>query len=106
MPATLASGEQTLGDMPAMPPLGMWTEGYAQGVRERWRELQLRFIDDPHSVANDAEQVVEETVGALTASLNAFKSDLDAWRSGPGDTEQLRAAVHRYRDFLDRLLGS
>ncbi|MCW2642737.1 MAG: hypothetical protein JWP76_5043 [Dactylosporangium sp.] len=106
MPSTLTSGEQTLGDMPAMPPLGLWTDGYAQGVRERWRELQLRFIDDPHSVANDAEQVVEETVGALTASLNAFKADLDAWRHGPGDTEQLRAAVHRYRDFLDRLLGS
>jgi hypothetical protein len=31
---------------------------------------------------------------------------LDAWRSGPGDTEQLRTAVYRYRDFLDRLLGS
>jgi hypothetical protein len=104
-PSTLASGGETLGDMPAMPPLGLWSDGYAQGVRERWRELQLRFIDDPHSVANDAERVVEETVAALTASLNAFKADLDAWRSGPGDTEQLRAAVHRYRDFLDRLLG-
>ncbi|GII21749.1 hypothetical protein [Planosporangium mesophilum] len=104
-PPTLASGAG-LGDMPAMPPLGMWSDGYAQSVRERWRELQLRFIDDPHSVANDAERVVEETVEALTASLNAFKKDLDAWRSGPGDTEQLRAAVHRYRDFLDRLLGS
>jgi hypothetical protein len=103
--AALASGEEMLGDMPAMPPLGLWSDGYAQAVRERWRELQLRFIDDPHSVANDAERVVEETVAALTASLNAFKSDLDAWRSGPGDTEQLRAAVHRYRDFLDRLLG-
>ncbi|HEV7898742.1 MAG TPA: hypothetical protein VGP31_12960 [Planosporangium sp.] len=105
-PPTLASGGQSLGDMPAMPPLGMWSDGYAQSVRERWRELQLRFIDDPHSVANDAERVVEETVEALTASLNAFKKDLDTWRSGAGDTEQLRAAVHRYRDFLDRLLGS
>jgi hypothetical protein len=102
-PNTLTSGTQSLGDM---PPLGLWSDGYAQGVRERWRDLQLRFIDDPHSVANEAERVVEETVDALTASLNAFKNDLDAWRSGPGDTEQLRAAVHRYRDFLDRLLGS
>ncbi|MGC9665689.1 hypothetical protein ACNTMW_03925 [Planosporangium sp. 12N6] len=99
-------GHGSFGDMPAMPPLGMWSDGYAQSVRERWRELQLRFIDDPHSVANEAEQIVDETVAALTTSLNAFKSDLDTWRSGPGDTEQLRAAVHRYRDFLDRLLGS
>jgi hypothetical protein len=105
-PPTFGSGGQSLGDMPAMPPLGMWSDGYAQSVRDRWRDLQLRFIDDPHSVANEAERVVEETVGALTASLNSFKQDLDTWRSGPGDTEQLRAAVHRYRDFLDRLLGS
>ncbi|NJC65374.1 hypothetical protein HC028_12790 [Planosporangium flavigriseum] len=103
---TLASSGQSFGDMPSMPPLGMWSDGYAQSVRDRWRDLQLRFIDDPHEVANEAERVVEETVEALTASLNAFKKDLDAWRNGPGDTEQLRAAVHRYRDFLDRLLGS
>ncbi|NJC70363.1 hypothetical protein HC031_11665 [Planosporangium thailandense] len=99
-------GGQSFGDMPPMPPLGMWSDGYAQSVRERWRDLQLRFIDNPNEVANEAERVVEETVEALTTSLNAFKSDLDAWRHGPGDTEQLRAAVHRYRDFLDRLLGS
>lgn len=105
-PAVHPSNGQSFGDMPPMPPLGMWTDGYAQSVRERWRDLQLRFIDDPHEVANEAERVVEETVGALTTSLNSFKRDLDTWRQGPGDTEQLRAAVSRYRDFLDRLLGS
>jgi hypothetical protein len=108
-PAGDATTTDEIGRVQVPPPvpsgLGLWSDGYAQSVRERWRDLQLRFIDDPQFVANEAEQVVEETVEALTASLNAFKGELDAWRSGPGDTEQLRTAVYRYRDFLDRLLG-
>jgi hypothetical protein len=85
--------------------LGLWGDGYADGVRDRWRELQLRFVDDPQSVAGEAERVVDEAVAALTASVNARKQELGTWRSGGGDdTEQLRAAVARYREFLDRLL--
>jgi hypothetical protein len=102
----LAGGDSYRLAVPPPVPTSLWTDGYAQSVRERWRDLQLRFIDDPQYVANEAERVVDETVGALTASLNRFKGELDAWRSGPGDTEQLRTAVYRYRDFLDRLLGS
>src|SRR5262249_38484720 len=92
-------------DEPIASSLGLWGGGYAEGVRGRWRELQLRFVDGPHSVADDAERVVGEAVAALTASVNARKEELGTWRSGRGDdTEQLRAAVARYREFLDRLL--
>jgi hypothetical protein len=96
----------TGGTVPPVPNLGLWDDSYTQNVRDRWRDLQLRFIDDPHSVADEAERVVEETVTALTSSLNKFKEDLDTWRSGPGDTEELRTAVYRYREFLDRMLGT
>ena len=83
-----------------------WNEADAQGIRDRWRELQLRFIDDPETVAGEAERLVEEAVAGLTAALSRAKQELGDWRDGQsGDTERLRAAVRSYRDFLDRLLG-
>jgi hypothetical protein len=100
------TGDRSRDAVPAVPNLGLWNDGYAQNVRDRWRDLQLRFIDDPHLVADEAERVVEETVAALTSYLNKFKEELGTWRSNPSDTEELRAAVYRYRDFLNRLVGS
>ncbi len=82
-----------------------WTDADAQGIRVRWQELQLGFIDDPQTVAGEAEALVEEAVASLTASLAKAKQDLGGWRDGSGDdTERLRAAVRGYRDFLNRLL--
>jgi len=98
--------EMKPGSVPSTPVAAFWSESDAQGMRERWRELQLRFIDDPESVAGEAEQLVEEAVASLTASLNRAKQDLGSWREGEGtDTEKLRAAVRTYRDFLNRVLG-
>jgi hypothetical protein len=83
-----------------------WVDADAQGIRARWQELQLRFIDDPQSVAGEAEAVVEEAVASLTAALTKARQDLGGWRDGSGDdTERLRAAVRDYRDFLNRLLA-
>jgi hypothetical protein len=93
------------GTASAESALGLWGDGYAQDVLDRWREVQIRFVDDPQFAAGEAERVVGEAVAALTASVNARKEELSTWRSGRGnDTEQLRAAVNRYREFLDRLL--
>jgi hypothetical protein len=104
-----SNGARPAGESPAQSPagsaLGLWSDGYPEDVWARWRELQLRFIDDPQSVAGEAELVIDEAVASLTASVNARKDELRTWRSGSGeDTEQLRAAVNRYREFLDRLL--
>ncbi|MET7398636.1 hypothetical protein ABZS66_34620 [Dactylosporangium sp. NPDC005572] len=87
------------------PLAAFWADGAADGLRERWRELQLRFIDDPRSVAGEADQLVAEAVTALTAGLEEQRQRLTAWQGEGDDTERLRAAVRRYRDFLDRLLG-
>ncbi|MDG6102754.1 hypothetical protein Daura_41445 [Dactylosporangium aurantiacum] len=82
------------------------SEGHAYEVRARWQELQLRFVDDPQTVAGEAERLVDDALAGVTASLNARKDQLSTWRaSGRDDTEQLRAAVHGYRDFLTHLVG-
>jgi hypothetical protein len=78
----------------------------AQGFRDRWRDVQLRFVDDPKAAVGEAQSLVEEAIEALSAALRAQKADLGGWQSdGSADTEQLRVAVRAYRDFLDRVLG-
>ncbi|MFF5181506.1 hypothetical protein ACFY2Q_26040 [Micromonospora sp. NPDC000316] len=78
----------------------------AQGFRDRWRDVQLRFVDDPHSAAGEAQSLVEEAIQALSSALAAQKTKLGGWQdAGSTDTEQLRMAVRNYRDFLDRVLG-
>ncbi|GAA2356465.1 hypothetical protein [Dactylosporangium salmoneum] len=84
----------------------LWADGAVDGLKERWRALQLRFIDDPRAVAGEADQLIGEAVDTLTGSLQAQRGQLADWQNGQGDdTERLRAAVRGYRDFLDRLLG-
>ncbi|MFD0783646.1 hypothetical protein ACFQZ8_06945, partial [Micromonospora azadirachtae] len=56
--------------------------------------------------AGDAEALVEEAIEALSAALAAQKGNLGGWQEADSaDTEELRMAVRRYRDFLDRVLG-
>ncbi|WP_422754871.1 hypothetical protein [Micromonospora sp. WMMD708] len=78
----------------------------AQGFRDRWRDVQLRFVDDPRGAAGEAQSLVEEAIAALAEALAAQKEKLGGWQGADeADTEQLRVAVRRYRDFLDRVLG-
>ncbi|MBM0233926.1 hypothetical protein JNW91_19960 [Micromonospora sp. STR1_7] len=93
--STVAAGPATLLDADS-----------AQGFRDRWRDVQLRFVDDPHAAAGEAQALVEEAIQALASALAAQKNTLGGWQdAGSADTEQLRMAVRNYRDFLDRVLG-
>lgn len=101
------SGELLPGAV-ADPPAGdtLWSDGDAQGFRDRWREVQLRFVDDPHAAVEEAAGLVGDAINGLTAALSARRDDLAGWQSASsGDTEELRMAVRRYREFLDRVLG-
>ncbi|MFC4019395.1 hypothetical protein ACFOW4_15830 [Micromonospora sp. GCM10011542] len=93
--ATVAAEPATLLDVDA-----------AQRFRDRWRDVQLRFVDDPRAAAGEAQSLVEEAIQALASALAAQKNTLGGWQdAGSADTEELRMAVRRYRDFLDRVLG-
>ncbi|WDZ84978.1 hypothetical protein [Micromonospora cathayae] len=87
-------------------PATLFDAGTAQGFRDRWRDVQLRFVDDPKAAAGQAQGLVEEAIQALAAALAAQKNEISGWQdAGSADTEQLRQAVRGYRDFLDRVLG-
>ncbi|HEY6595196.1 MAG TPA: hypothetical protein VI011_14050 [Asanoa sp.] len=95
------------GDVPTAPVVALVSTDVAHGFRERWREVQLRFVDDPRAAAGEAQNLAEEAVEAMISALSAHKSDLGGWEATEGsDTEQLRVVVRRYRDFLERVLAS
>jgi hypothetical protein len=84
----------------------LWPAADAQGIRERWREVQLRFVDDPQAAAGEAATLVDDASAVLITAIESRRTQLGAWRTNPpGDTEQLRLVVQRYREFVDRVLG-
>nr|QLJ97645.1 hypothetical protein HZU44_23135 [Micromonospora carbonacea] len=102
--AVTAAARPTTGAVPE-DAATLFEPGIAQGFRDRWRDVQLRFVDDPRAAAGQAESLVEEAIEALATALAEQKNKLGDWQQTGDDTEQLRIAVRGYRDFLDRVLG-
>jgi len=89
----------------AVPSGQLWPDGLAEALRERWRERQLQFVDDPQSATARADELLDATIAELTESLQAQRAELAQWRNASdSDTEGLRMAMQRYRGFLDRVL--
>ncbi len=111
MPDVSDSGELQPGDVPEEPSLALFDGETTQRFLDRWQQLQLRFVDDPYAAAGLATALVDEVLAALSDAVDRQRSTLADWQSDDGvdvhsgDTERLRVAVRRYRDFLDRLLG-
>ena len=88
------------------PVAALWSADVVERYREQWRALQLHFVDEPLTAAEKAAALVNDAVESLANALTTQKQRLDGWQSvDRGDTEILRVALRRYRDFLDRLLG-
>jgi hypothetical protein len=90
----------TPGSLPATPVDRLFADGDAFG--ERFRDIQLRFVDSPKEAVADAATLVGEAVDKLTAALSSQK---DALGGDSDDTEQLRVQLRGYRDLLNRLTG-
>jgi hypothetical protein len=73
----------------------------AQGFHERWREVQLRFVDSPKDATTDAAALLDEAVEKLTTNLRTRK---DSLTQDSDDTEQLRVQLRGYRDMINRIL--
>jgi hypothetical protein len=84
----------------------LWPADAITALRERWREVQPHFVDDPGAAATEADTLVGEAIETLQTELAMQRTDLAQWRAGDReDTERLPVAVQRYREFLDRVLG-
>lgn len=73
--------------------------------RNRWREVQASFVDEPRQAVQQADELVGAVIRQLTDIFSEERTRLDAQLSGDTSTEDLRQAVRRYRSFFDRLLS-
>jgi hypothetical protein len=80
----------------------------AERFRERWRDVQSGFVDDPAESVRTADALAAEAVEALSRSVATHRralSDEIARHDAP-DTERLRLALRGYRDLLDRIFAA
>jgi hypothetical protein len=98
---TDAAGNRMPGTVDA-PDLGKLFNDDAASFRERWRDVQLQFVDSPKEATAEAAALVDEVVDKLAASLKSQRAALTGDDSD--DTERLRVELRAYRDFLNRLL--
>jgi len=98
----------TEGLMPGQADAGqvspLWPDGSTDSLRQRWEQVQLRFVDDPRDAAQQARALVSEAVDMLTVAL-ANQRDSISTAAGGDDTEVHRSAVVRYRELFERLLS-
>ncbi len=90
----------------AQEPIAVWPGDQAQRIRDQWRDLQVLFIDEPDEAVAGARSLVTEAVRTLSDRLLAEQEEFDPRRDNDQpDTEALRIAMRRYREFLDRVLA-
>lgn len=76
--------------------------------RERWDEIQTGFVDDPRRSVEEADALVAELMREIADTFSRERETLEGqWDRGESvDTEDLRTALQRYRDFFNRLLSA
>jgi hypothetical protein len=94
------------GDDEAREPL-LGTEE-ADSFQARWREIQIRFVDEPRDSVKDADGLVAELLQRLAGNFSEERNRLETeWeRGGQVSTEDLRVALKHYRSFFNRLLSA
>ncbi|MEV4677793.1 hypothetical protein AB0K34_39595 [Actinomadura sp. NPDC049382] len=93
---------------PAAVPDGLFDPAETERFRERWREVQSAFVDDPGAAVRRADELAAEAAEALGRAIAAHRRALSDGLDGGGqaDTERLRLALRGYRDLLDRVYAS
>ena len=85
----------------------LFPSGELQGLRTRWKEIQIAFVDEPRRAVEQADSLVASAMKRLAEVFAEERSGLEKqWDRGESvSTEDLRVALQRYRAFFDRLLS-
>ena len=85
----------------------LFAEGVEQEFRNRWRDIQTGFVDEPRSAVEQADQLVAQLMQRLAQSFSEQRSNLEKqWEASEKvSTEELRVGFTRYRSFFERLLS-
>src|SRR5262249_10581254 len=77
-----------------------------QEFRGRIAAVRAQFAVAATEALGQAETVVTDAIAALNQALLIGVASLSQWREGEGsDTAQLHAAMHKYGEYLDRVLS-
>jgi hypothetical protein len=103
--ATSEPDEVEQGDAGREP---LFTGEDAKQFRERWGEVQSRFVDEPRRAVEEGDALVATLMQRLAETFAEERSNLERqWdRAEDVSTEDLRIALQRYRSFFDRLLSA
>jgi hypothetical protein len=76
----------------------------ADGIRNRFLDIQAGFVDEPRQAVEEAGRFVDELLQQVADVLREQRAQL-ANVTDEGSTEDLRLALRAYRQFVDRILG-
>jgi hypothetical protein len=99
------AGAEPSGDEHPEPLLG---DEDTESFQARWRDIQVRFVDEPRDSVKDADGLVAELMQRLASSFSEERNRLEGeWERGSEvSTEDLRVALKHYRSFFNRLLSA
>jgi hypothetical protein len=76
-------------------------------VEGRWKVTQSQFLESPREAVAAADALVTDVIDDVRRRLDADRASVaDTWQHDGASTEDLRAAMLRYREVLDRLGSS
>jgi hypothetical protein len=76
----------------------------ADGIRNRFLDIQAGFVDEPRQAVEEAGRFVDDLLRQVADALREQRAQL-AGATEEGSTEDLRLALRAYRQFVDRILG-
>ncbi|MFJ9776099.1 hypothetical protein ACIRVF_33495 [Kitasatospora sp. NPDC101157] len=97
---------------PAVSGSGGWLGvERTQRLRAEWHSVQAGFVDDPRQAVQQADALIEKSVGLLAEAVTERRHRLRGAEAAPdgapaASTEDLRLTLREYRSLLDRLLGT
>jgi hypothetical protein len=103
--SSLRSQDRRGGNGAPLEPL--FDDTVDRDFRDRWREIQTGFVDEPRHAVEQADGLVAELMQRLAQSFSEQRNNLEhQWdASDKVSTEELRVALTRYRSFFERLLS-
>jgi hypothetical protein len=98
------TGRAPASDIP--PAVELFPTEEVERFRGEWREIQVRFVDDPRDAVQNADQLVAQVMQSLATTFTNHKHELEGrWQEGDKvETEDLRQALQQYRSFFNHLL--
>src|SRR5512143_3959310 len=65
----------------------LFTDGSGPEFRNRWLDIQARFVDDPKASVRDADELVKQVIQHITDTFSSQHSELESRWKGDGDNE-------------------